>query len=249
MQYLLGRPFGANFVKAIKMKQGLTLFIPLYNEETILEENVIRLLEYLSPLELPHEIVLGSNGSTDGTLEIGRKLDHTYRHIVFFHLDLRGPGLAFAEALRRAEYLYFLCLDADLSFEMSFIDRAIEGLQGNAAVVGSKKLGSQKRPIMRIVASELFIACTNLLLHMPYRDYSIGAKAYRTEAIRPYLNKIDRHTFYTQQLLFQLRRAGEKIIEIPVNCDDRRNSKFNLLHEGFYRYGKLFDLWLRNLYK
>ena len=229
------------------MTSGLSLFIPLYNEETILQGNVLKLLAYTASLELPCEIILGSNGSTDRTLEIGRELDRNYTQVTFFHIDLRGPGLAFSEALRRAAYSYFLCLDADLSFEMGFVDRAIEGLQDYAAVVGSKQLGNQKRPLMRIVASELFIACTNLLLHMPYRDYSIGAKAYRTERIRPYIDQIDRHTFYTQQLLYRLLRAGEKIIEIPVDCDDRRKSKFNLLHEGFYRYGKLFDLWLRNL--
>ncbi len=231
------------------MSSGVTVFIPLYNEESILHKNVDRLCEYMTPLHRPYEIILGSNGSTDHTPLIGSELDKAYSNVIFFHVPLRGPGLAFTEALKRAAYPYFICLDADLSFELNFIKRAIEALHEFDAVVGSKQLGSQKRPFIRILGSDLFIACTNFLLHMPYRDYSIGAKAYRTESIRPFLDKIDRHTFYTQQLLYQLRKSNKKIIEVPVHCEDRRKSKFNLFHEGFYRYGKLFELWLWGLRK
>ena len=101
--------------------------------------------------------------------------------------------------------------------------------------------------LMRIVASKTFIFMTRLLFRMPYQDYSIGAKAYRTEAIRPFVRLVDRHTFYTQQMLYQLRRSGGRVVEIPVACEDRRASRFNLVHEGFYRYGKLFALWFEGL--
>lgn len=226
---------------------GLTVFIPLYNEAEILEKNVRLLLQYLDRLSLSFEVILGSNGSTDRTPQVGRNLERTHGRVAFFHLALRGPGLAFTEALKRATYSSFFCMDADLSFDMDFIRSATEALGDYDAVVGSKQMATQKRPLLRILASEIFIACTKRLLQMPFCDYSIGAKAYRTDVIRPYINRVDRHTFYTQELLYQLQRSGRKIIEIPVNCDDRRKSKFNLVHEGFYRYGKLFELWLRSL--
>ncbi|MBM4272739.1 MAG: glycosyltransferase family 2 protein [Deltaproteobacteria bacterium] len=229
------------------MTHGLTVFIPLYNEEAVLQQNVVALLSFLDTLNLPYEIVLGSNGSTDRTPEIGNELANIYPRVKFFHLSRRGPGLAFAEALPRAVYTNLLCLDADLSTDLDFVPRAVSALRDHDAVVGSKQTGRQKRPLVRVIASELFIACTNMLLRMPYRDYSIGAKAYRTEAILPFVHKVDRHTFYTQELLYQLRRRGKKIVEIPVACEDLRESRFNLFHEGFYRYTKLFGLWLRSL--
>jgi len=226
---------------------GLTVFIPLYNEAQILEKNVRVLLQYLDRLGLAFEVILGSNGSTDRTPRVGQRLEQTHARVTFFHIALRGPGLAFAEALKRATYSSFFCMDADLSFDMNFIRRAMEALGDYDAVVGSKQMATQKRPLIRILASEIFIACTKRLLQMPFCDYSIGAKAYRTDAIRPFIDRVDRHTFYTQELLYQLQRSGRKILEIPVNCEDRRKSKFNLIHEGFYRYGKLFELWVRSL--
>ncbi len=229
------------------MASGLTIFIPVYNEAAILEGNVRAVTDYAARLKRPFEVILGSNGSTDRTAEIGVALAKADPRVVFFHVPERGPGRAFAEGVRRARYDRFVTLDADLSFDMRFVDDAVAALESHDAVVGSKGLGMQKRSWVRIAASNTFIRLTNLLLGMPYRDYSIGAKGYRTDAIRPFLHKVDAHTFYTQQMLFELTRAGGKIIEIPVRCEDRRASRFNLLHEGFYRYGKLFALWFRSL--
>ncbi len=229
------------------MTPGLTVFIPVYNEEPILAQNAERVLEHLARLGVPHEVILGSNGSTDRTPEIGAELARKHDNVQFFHVPERGPGRAFARALKLARYDKFVTLDADLSFDMAFVPDALASLEQNDAVIGSKGLGTQKRPLFRIIASDSFIWLTNLLLHMPYRDYAIGAKGYRTAAILPHADKVDVHTFYTQEMVYQIRRAGGRIAEIPVKCEDRRPSRFNLLHEGFYRYGKLFGLWFRSL--
>jgi len=231
------------------LHQGVTIFIPLYNEEAILKDNVLLLCDQMATLNQPHEVILGSNGSTDRTFEYSEQLALTFSHITCFHVARRGPGLAFAEALHRIQYEFLVCVDADLSVDFDFVPRAIEALAVYDAVVGSKQMGDQHRPWLRVTASNLFIACTNWLLDMPYHDYSLGAKAYRTEVVLPFAELIDRHTFYTQTLLYQLQQQGRKILEIPVMCHDERQSRFNLLHEGVYRYSKLFLLWVRSLLK
>lgn len=230
------------------MTPGVTVFIPVYNEESILHNNVLTVLDYLKRFGISHEVIIGSNGSNDATERIGAELEQENPgKVLFFHVPLRGPGQAFAEALKRARYEYFLCMDVDLSFDMQYVDNALAKLPQYDAVIGSKQMGAQQRSIMRIVASECFIWMTNLLLRMPWSDYSIGAKAYRTEAILPFVHLVDRHTFYTQQILYQLHHNRGRVIEIPVHCEDRRASRFNLWHEGFYRYGKLFALWFEGL--
>jgi glycosyltransferase involved in cell wall biosynthesis len=233
-------------VQSERTSSGLSVFIPLYNEADILEKNVLALTDHLNRLDVSYEVILGSNGSTDNTPQVGSHLADAFARISFFQLPLRGPGLAFAEALKRAKYGYFLCVDIDLSVELAFIERAVKALAENDAVVGAKLVATQKRPLYRILASEIFIAFSKCLLKMPYRDYAIGAKAYRTDAIRRFLPRIDRHTFYTQEILYQLQRSGKRIIEIQVSCNDRRKSKFNLIHEGIYRHAKLFELWMRS---
>jgi glycosyltransferase involved in cell wall biosynthesis len=108
---------------------GLTVFIPVYNEEPILRKNVLMLLDYLKRFGISHEVIIGSNGSTDATERIGAELvQENPNKVVFFHVPPRGPGLAFAEALKRARYEYFLGIDADLSLDMPYIDDALAKL-------------------------------------------------------------------------------------------------------------------------
>ena len=79
---------------------------------------------------------------------------------------------------------------------------------------------------------------------MDFHDYSIAAKAYRKELALEYLDCVDRHTFYVVNIIFKASRNGSKLIEIPVSCLDLRESRFNLIHEGIYKFGNLFKLCL-----
>jgi hypothetical protein len=42
-----------------------------------------------------------------------------------------------------------------------------------------------------------------------------------------------------------LKHAGGRITQVPVTCEDWRQSKFNLWHEAFYKYSHPVRLWIR----
>jgi hypothetical protein len=44
------------------------------------------------------------------------------------------------------------------------------------------------------------------------------------------------------------RIHNRRVVQIGVDCEDRRKSRFNLFHEGFYRYSHLYHCFkeLRN---
>ena len=54
----------------MKIMDGLTVFIPVYNEESLLLSNTMHLIRFLSNLDIPYEILIGSNGSFDRTVAI-----------------------------------------------------------------------------------------------------------------------------------------------------------------------------------
>ena len=55
---------------------GLTVFCPVYNEEEIIVANIKKLLAFLDSLNLgqPFEVIIGSNGSNDRTVELAQNL-------------------------------------------------------------------------------------------------------------------------------------------------------------------------------
>ncbi len=224
---------------------GFTIGIPVYNEEEILVSHTERLLAFLDGLGREYEVLIGSNGSTDSTPTVGAELALRLPRVSFFHVPERGVGVAFREFVRRAQYPFLVSVDMDLSVELSFIPSALQLLESHEIVVGSKKLGRQQRSWFRKLASDAFLRVVRLLLGLRYDDYSIAAKAFRVDMLRRFADCIDSGTSYVLEMCYMTQRAGGRITQVPVSCEDFRVSKFNLLHEAYYKYGHLFRLWLR----
>ena len=222
-----------------------TIGMPVYNEEAILVPNTERLLAFLDHRGPDYEVLNGSNGSTDSTTALGVDLTRRFPQVAFFHVPQRGVGLAFREFIRRARYPFLISVDMDLSIDLDFVQRALLLLETHDIVVGSKKLGKQKRSFVRRVASDTFLRIARVLLGIDYDDYSIAAKGYRVATVRHFADRINEGSSYVIEMCFLTQRAGGRIVQIPVECEDWRKSKFNLVHEAFYKYSHLFGLWLR----
>jgi glycosyltransferase involved in cell wall biosynthesis len=224
----------------------LTIFIPAYNEESILAGNIDRLRTYLKDRGIvEYEIILVSNGSTDRTVEIARECGLGHGDLEVIELPRRGVGLAFKKGMGLARHERVICLDLDLTVDLSFIESAAALLANADIVIGSKQTGAQQRSWIRRQASALFIASARYLLGLEFTDYSIGAKAYRRQTVHPYLQSLAQGSAYVVQIIAWAQRDGARITEIPVWCEDLRKSKFNLPREGVYRFGSLFLLWLQ----
>lgn len=222
-----------------------SILIPLYNEEEILEDSVASLEKYLVSLGIKYEILLVDNGSIDKTKEIGLSLQQSNENLRFFSITQRGPGRAFKLGVKEASYPYVISLDVDLSSELAFIDYAKNLLPYGDLVIGSKVMGSQKRSLFRILASQFYIFLTQIMFGLTISDYSIGSKAYRRESILPVLDKLDTWTGYVFEICVYLQIQGKKIIQVGIDCEDTRKSHFNLLFEGYYRYLHIFKVWSR----
>ena len=222
-----------------------SIFIPVYNEEAILEDNTRRLLAYLRGLGRPFELIIGSNGSTDQTLTIGPALAAELPELVFFHLPDKGPGHAFAHALTIFRGRVLITLDMDLAVDLEFVAQALELLQENQVVVGSKRQGRQERSVTRILGSGLFITAARVLLNLPFDDYSLGAKAFARPVLERFAGAVDSQTSYVTNLMFCARRAGLPMAALAVSCSDNRTSRFNLGHEAAYRLGWALRLFVR----
>ena len=221
---------------------GLTVAIPVYNEERLLDGNTRRVLERLKAIGVAHQVILGSNGSSDGTVERGLALERAHPQVEFFHLPERGVGLAFREFVRRARYPVLVSLDMDLSSDLQFIDEVVTVAGTCAIVVGSKKLGPQRRSLVRKAASDLFLWSARRLTGLRFDDYSIGAKAYDVAFLRQYAGVIDAGSSYVLDLCSVAADTGRRVVCIPVACEDRRVSKFSLPREGLYKFARLFAL-------
>ena len=227
----------------------VTILIPLYNEEQCVVANSSLLLRYLADRNLNGEIILGSNGSTDATPEMAGQLQREHPDTVrFFHLERRGAvGEVFKRAVAMASAPILISMDMDLSVDLEFIPRALSLLSHNAVVVGSKQSGSQLRSLWRLAGSSAFIFCAQTLLKLPYDDYSLSAKAYKLESIRPWVHCLSHDTNYVLDVIYLCHNARLPMAVLPVACEDWRKSRFRLMREAAVRFSYLFSLWGKSI--
>lgn len=228
------------------MSGSVSLFVPAYDEADTLVDTMPRLLEAAQAVAASVQLVIVDNGSTDPTIAVARDLAATDPRIVPLRIPERGVGLALRAALPHFRHDSVVAVDADLAMDLSFIGDALARLRDGAdVVVGAKRTDAQDRPWLRVLVSDLFVGVMQHGLGVPFHDVSIGAKAYRRDLLLRYERLIGRGSNYVIDILVQAWRDGLRIEELSVACEDNRKSHFNLLHEGFYRFGHLFGLVLR----
>lgn len=223
-----------------------SIIIPVYNEEAILEENLDKLLKHLQGKDF--EIIISNNGSKDRTFEIANKLVGKHNNVKLVSTSRKGPGVAFKNGVKAASGNIIISQDMDLSTDLGFIDQALNLMENHDVVIGSKKTGKQERSFLRTLPSNIFIFLTNVFLGLRYEDYSMASKAYKRDFVMKHLNRLDDGTSYVLELVFFAKKTDKKIADIPVDCFDKRKSKFNILQESLYRFNRLMALFIFRLF-
>ncbi|MBA2331467.1 MAG: polyprenol monophosphomannose synthase [Actinobacteria bacterium] len=178
----------------------------------------------------PHDGVLViDDNSPDGTGELADRLAEELSFVEVLHRDRKdGLGRAyiagFRVALERGAELV-LELDCDFSHDPNDVPRLIEAAGSADLVLGSRYVpggGVHDWGLFRRLISRGASLYTQLLL-MPVKDATGGFKCFRREV----LERLDLDAITSRGYMFQIettfraRRAGFRVVEIPIVFSDR----------------------------
>ena len=212
----------------------VTIVIPIYNEEGILQASVEDLISRLELLDLSYELVLAENGSKDRTREICAELSARYAQLSHFSVGTPGQG-NYGQALRqgilqaRGEYVF--CDEIDLC-DTDFYVRALVLLERHQAdmVIGSKLAegANDERPLLRHAGSLVINGMLRVALGFKGTD-THGLKAFRRTVVAPVAERcvVDRDLF-ASELVIRAEREGIAIVEIPVRIKEKRAPSVHL---------------------
>ncbi|HEY1908538.1 MAG TPA: glycosyltransferase family 2 protein [Myxococcaceae bacterium] len=210
----------------------LTVVIPVYNEERILPSALADLTAGLDARRLDYEVLLAENGSTDGTQALLQRLTRDNPRLRWFHSNTPNYGAALKQGMLDARGEIVFCDEIDLC-DLSFYDQALELLADPSLdmVVGSKAArgASDRRPLIRRVATRVHNGLLRLLLGFQGTD-THGLKAFRRERLLPVARAciVDRDVF-ASEFVVRAWRGGFKVLEIPVQLEEKREPSINLL--------------------
>jgi dolichyl-phosphate beta-glucosyltransferase len=226
---------------------ALTVIIPAYNEEKRLPPHLGRALDYLHEHFPAFELIVVDDGSTDRTAEaVGAALAGEPRARLITYQPNRGKGRAVRTGVLASRGEAVVFLDADFSTPVDEIPRALARLRNADIVIGSRDLpGAEVRPtqpLFRRLASGVFDVAKKTMVGLwDIKDTQCGFKAYEGALARQLfaLGQVDRFMFDVE-LLYLAKRAGLRIVEMPVRWADAPGSKVRFW-EGLVNMFR--DLW------
>ncbi len=202
------------------------LCLPTYDEHENLEPMLRALGEVLGPDD---RVLVIDDNSPDGTGELADRLAAELPFVDVLHRERKeGLGRAYIDgfriALDRGAELV-LEMDCDFSHDPKDVPRLIAAAGAADVVLGSRYVpggGVRDWGLVRRLISRGASVYTRLLL-MPVKDATGGFKCFRREVLeRLELDAISSRGYMFQiETTFRARRAGFRIVEIPIVFSDR----------------------------
>jgi len=237
----------------------LSIIVPVFNESLEIVQNLDLLLTEVEAYFPKFEVIVVSDGSTDGT---------NHKLVSFRHPEMRpilvekntGKGHAVRAGLQQASGDYLLFIDGGMEIHPREI-RIFVGLMQLYQcdiVIGSKRHPQSKviYPWYRKLLSWMFQVLIRTLFDVDVTDSQVGIKLFRREvieAILPHL-EINRYGFDLELLTLAKIKGFDRVLEAPIRLDyflRRSNHRwfatelFHVLRVGFSLLKDTFKLYLR----
>lgn len=161
----------------------LTIVMPCLDEAETLAVCIDKAQGYLTRTGIRGEVVIGDNGSTDGSQDIARA--HGARVV---DVPRRGYGAALMGAIGAARGRWVIMGDSDDSYDFSNLDLYVDALRGGAdLVMGNRFEGGIKPGAMpflhRYLGNPVLSFIGRLFFASPIGDFHCGLRGFRQDIV------------------------------------------------------------------
>ena len=223
----------ATAVRPLKVHSPLvSVVIPCLDEAATIERCVKRARHVLEDREIPGEVIVVDNGSSDGSADIARAAGARV-----IHEARRGYGSAYLAGFAAAHGDYIVMADADLTYDFNDIPRFIDELETGAQFVIGDRMNNIHPGAMpwlhRYVGNPVLTAILNLFFRVGVHDAHCGMRALR----RDVLPKLDLRTTgmeFASEMVIRASKEELAIRQIPIEYHRREGeSKLSSFRDGW----------------
>ena len=206
------------------MAVELSIVMPCLNEAETLEICIRKAQSYLLWSKVSGEIVVGDNGSTDGSQEIAAKLGARV-----ISVPIRGYGAALYGAVTAAHGRYCIMGDSDDSYDFENLDAFVEKLrEGYDVVMGNRFQGGIRPGAMpwknRYIGNPILSTIGKILFRAGVGDFHCGLRGFTKSAFQ----KMDLRTTgmeFASEMVIKAKLMGLKMTEVPTTLSPDGRSR------------------------
>ena len=204
----------------------LSIVIPCYNEAKDIASNTEKVKNYLLDKKIDNEIILVDDGSKDNTKEVIESIPGVK---ALSYEKNRGKGGAVKYGIENASGDYVLFMDADLSTDISAIEKIVELAPNYDLVIGSRhakdSVIKKKQPALRVFIGWCCRKLVNMKFHFNYKDTQCGFKAMRMDVAKKIVAKQVVNNFaFDVEYIYIAKLNNLSIYEMGVTWSDDRGS-------------------------
>lgn len=225
----------------------ISIIIPTLNELSNIDKTIIRIKNLFSKIKINYEIIFVDDNSDDGTIKKileHKKEDKKIKLII--SKKRKGLGYALSQGMNKSKGYYILFLDADNSVQNIYLEKLIKYRNDNTLIIGSRYIkNSRIRGVSKI---KIFFSKTlNILISKIFDinavDISHSLRLFPSKFKIKTLNY--RHPSFFWEHSVKASRKNLKIIELPVNFDERKSGKTK---NSFFKLFKSILISLKFMY-
>lgn len=216
----------------------ISLCIPMYNENSIINDTLNTVSDYMEANFDDYEVIFSDDGSTDGCRAAVEAFPNERVRAVGYEKN-RGKGAAIRNAVLNAVGDVIIFTDCDLAYGLDVVRAAVELFSVNPdtdAVIGSRNLtgdGYEGYTLIRKLASKAYIKCLAVAAGFKLSDSQCGFKGFRRELAHAVFRTCEVDGFaFDFEVLIKANALKAKIAELPVKIVNHRDSKVHVLRDS-----------------
>lgn len=211
----------------------LSIVIPAYNKESVIEKTLTKVTEFLSVQDYEWEVIVVDDASTDSTMtEIKQFIAQHPDMMVKLLVNERNrqKGATVKRGILDAKGKYVVFIDADYAYPINQVDNFLNHLENGACIVVGNRVDASTTYLVkpsclhsiyrRYLIGRVFNLLVRLLLLGNINDTQCGIKGFQTETARAILVKMRISNFaFDVEILYIAQQNGGTIVQIPVTYD------------------------------
>ncbi len=202
----------------------LSIVMPCLNEAETLVTCIRKAASFLRDSKVRGEIVVGDNGSTDGSQNLA--VQNGARVV---NVPVRGYGAAIFHATLNSRGKYIVVGDSDDSYDFTSLAPFLEKLrQGEGLVMGNRFLGGIRPGAMpwknRYIGNPILSGIGRLFFRCPARDFHCGLRGFSRECFDRLALRTTGMEF-ASEMVIKATMLGERIVEVPTTLDPDGRSR------------------------